>query len=133
MERARLGGRRIGEGDGGRAMKGWEAWNGGCSPKLWENGGAAGAAWVRRAVCAHTKKRLGPLGGWSRGSGGDTSVVAFRCRTCRHAGGCERVGGGLLKGGRVCTAGEQGGRFKGGAVRGCNREKRGGCRADAIK
>lgn len=57
MEPARLGGRRIGEGDGGRAMKGGTAWSGGCSPKLWENGGAAGAARVRRAVCA---RRLQP-------------------------------------------------------------------------
>ena len=57
MERARLGGDVPGRGDGGRAMKGWEAWSGGCSLKLWENGGAAGAAWVRRAVCA---RRLQP-------------------------------------------------------------------------
>lgn len=99
-------GRRIGEGDGGRAMKGWEAWSGGCSPRLWENGGAAGAARVRRAVCAHTKKRLGPLAGWSRGSGGDASVVAFRRRTCRHAGGCEWVGGGAVERGKGVHGGE---------------------------
>lgn len=69
--------------NGGRAMKGWETWSRGRSPRLWENGGAAGAAWVRRAVCAHTKSGWGR---WGAGAGEAGEMLRWLLSGAGHAG-----------------------------------------------